>query len=49
MTAGPAGWLVLGAAVVSLSLVQRRASLRRLDDLRAAAGERAAAEPASAR
>ncbi|WP_327415937.1 MFS transporter [Streptomyces sp. NBC_01233] len=49
MTAGPAGWLVLGAAVAGLSLVQRRASLRRLDDLRAAAGERAAAEPASAR
>ncbi|MFG2986043.1 MFS transporter [Streptomyces sp. NPDC048258] len=33
MTAGPAGWLVLGAAVAGLSLVQRRASLRRLDDL----------------
>ncbi|MFE6834603.1 MFS transporter [Streptomyces sp. NPDC057705] len=55
MTAGPAGWLVLGAAVAGLSLVQRRASLRRLDDLqrsddlRAAAGERAAAEPAPAR
>lgn len=55
MTAGPAGWLVLGAAVAGLSLVQRRASLRRLDDLRrldellAAAGERAAAESAPAR
>ena len=31
MTAGPAGWLVLGAAVAGLSVVQRRASLRRLD------------------
>ncbi|MGW0750338.1 MFS transporter [Streptomyces sp. NPDC002587] len=33
MTAGPAGWLALGAAVAGLSLVQRRASLRRLDAL----------------
>ncbi|MEU9082163.1 MFS transporter [Streptomyces sp. NPDC048357] len=48
MTAGPAGWLVLGAAVAGLSLVQRRAGLRRLDELRAAA-ERAATEPAPAR
>ncbi|WP_374775499.1 MFS transporter [Streptomyces sp. NBC_01310] len=31
MTAGPAGWLVLGVAVAGLSLVQRRAGLRRLD------------------
>ncbi|WP_326588391.1 MFS transporter [Streptomyces sp. NBC_01294] len=31
MTAGPAGWLVLGAAVAGLSLVQRRSGLRRLD------------------
>ncbi|WP_338709821.1 MFS transporter [Streptomyces virginiae] len=31
MTAGPAGWLVLGAAVAGLSLVQRRAAVRRLD------------------
>ncbi|MFJ3722334.1 MFS transporter [Streptomyces sp. NPDC090045] len=49
MTAGPAGWLVLGAAVAGLSLVQRRAGLRRLDELRAAADERAEAEPAPAR
>ncbi|WP_324617195.1 MFS transporter [Streptomyces sp. NRRL F-2580] len=48
MTAGPAGWLVLGAAVAGLSLVQRRSGLRRLDELRAVA-ERAAAEPAPAR
>ncbi|MFF4431945.1 MFS transporter [Streptomyces sp. NPDC001513] len=48
MTAGPAGWLVLGAAVAGLSLVQRRSGLRRLAELRAAA-ERAAAEPAPAR
>ncbi|MEU6366240.1 MFS transporter [Streptomyces sp. NPDC046931] len=33
MTAGPAGWLALGAAVTGLSLVQRRASLRRLETL----------------
>ncbi|WP_107093283.1 MFS transporter [Streptomyces sp. XY413] len=31
MTAGPAGWLVLGAAVAGLSLVQRRAAVGRLD------------------
>nr|WSW42198.1 MFS transporter [Streptomyces sp. NBC_01001] len=37
MAAGPAGWLVLGAAVAGLSVVQRRASLRRLDALQAAA------------
>ncbi|MGW6979341.1 MFS transporter [Streptomyces sp. NPDC054932] len=36
MAAGPAGWLVLGVGVAGLSLVQRRSSLRRLDDLRAA-------------
>ncbi|MFB7182000.1 MFS transporter [Streptomyces sp. NPDC056257] len=48
MTAGPAGWLVLGAAVAGLSLVQRRSGLRRLDELRAVA-ERAAAQPAPAR
>ncbi|MGW7434817.1 MFS transporter [Streptomyces sp. NPDC054849] len=35
MTAGPAGWLVLGVAVAGLSLVQRQASLRRLEHLRA--------------
>ncbi|MFD7624842.1 MFS transporter [Streptomyces sp. NPDC059851] len=31
MAAGPAGWVALGTAVAGLSLVQRRASLRRLD------------------
>ncbi|WP_405790333.1 MFS transporter [Streptomyces sp. NBC_00029] len=36
MAAGPAGWLALGAGVAGLSLVQRRASLRRLDRLTAA-------------
>ncbi|MFD9359005.1 MFS transporter [Streptomyces sp. NPDC060031] len=36
MTAGPAGWLALGAAVAGLSLVQRRFSLRRLDTLHTA-------------
>ncbi|MGW4516720.1 MFS transporter [Streptomyces sp. NPDC004393] len=33
MTAGPAGWLALGAGVTGLSLVQRRAGLRRLTAL----------------
>ncbi|MET9886657.1 MFS transporter [Streptomyces sp. NPDC006430] len=36
MAAGPAGWLVLGAAVAGLSVLQRRAALRRLDALHAA-------------
>ncbi|MEU6743941.1 MFS transporter [Streptosporangium sandarakinum] len=31
MAAGPAGWLILGAAVAGLSAVQRRVCLRRLD------------------
>ncbi|QMU80338.1 MFS transporter [Streptacidiphilus sp. PB12-B1b] len=31
LTAGPVGWIVLGAAVASLSVVQRRTCLRRLD------------------
>ncbi|MBT2449634.1 MFS transporter [Streptomyces sp. ISL-43] len=31
MTAGPAGWLALGAAIVTLSAVQRRCSVGRLD------------------
>jgi hypothetical protein len=43
MTAGPAGWLALGAAVTGLSMVQRRASLVRLSNLAAApAGPRQA-------
>ncbi|MER5729209.1 MFS transporter [Streptomyces sp. NPDC002138] len=37
MTAGPAGWLLLGGAVAGLSVVQRRLSLRRLDALLPAA------------
>lgn len=45
MTAGPAGWLVLGAAVAGLSLVQRRSSLRRLDRLHAAAAPTAPTAP----
>ncbi|MFF1494148.1 MFS transporter [Streptomyces sp. NPDC058304] len=47
MEAGPAGWLVLGAAVAGLSVVQRRAGLRRLDAQQAAAvpaGSRTTAE-----
>ncbi|WP_235439215.1 MFS transporter [Streptomyces yangpuensis] len=45
MTAGPAGWLALGAAVAGLSLVQRRAGLRRLEELSARS---AAPAPAAA-
>ncbi|MFF1561487.1 MFS transporter [Streptomyces sp. NPDC058279] len=37
MSAGPAGWIALGAAVAALSVVQRRASLRRLGAMEAAA------------
>ncbi len=36
MAAGPAGWLALGTAVAGLAVVQRRASLRRLDAVRPA-------------
>lgn len=45
MAAGPVGWLALGGAASGLGLLQRRASLRRLAALDAAAG-RAAAQPA---
>ncbi|MCX4775903.1 MFS transporter [Streptomyces sp. NBC_01264] len=33
MTAGPAGWLALGAGIAVLSAVQRRSAVRRLDSL----------------
>ncbi|MFJ9939118.1 MFS transporter [Streptomyces erythrochromogenes] len=46
MAAGPAGWIALGAAVAGLSLVQRRASLRRLDALAAEPAPAGAAAPA---
>ncbi|MFF9050442.1 MFS transporter [Streptomyces erythrochromogenes] len=46
MAAGPAGWIALGAAVAGLSLVQRRASLRRLDALAGTPAPTAAAAPA---
>lgn len=53
MTAGPAGWLALGAAVTGLGAVQRQASLRRLTALAApATGSRTrprAAPPATDR
>ncbi|MER6025189.1 MFS transporter [Streptomyces sp. NPDC001851] len=53
MTAGPAGWLALGAAVTGLSVVQRQASLRRLTALTAPASgsrtRRRAALPATDR
>ncbi|MFD0276153.1 MFS transporter [Kitasatospora sp. NPDC127111] len=38
MAAGPAGWLGLGAAVAGLSVVQRRACLRRLAAMRPGTG-----------
>ncbi|MER7736369.1 MFS transporter [Streptomyces erythrochromogenes] len=47
MAAGPAGWIALGAAVAGLSLVQRRAALRRLDALAAAPGPAPAAAAAA--
>ncbi|THA84957.1 MFS transporter [Streptomyces sp. A0592] len=46
MAAGPAGWIALGAAVAGLSLVQRRASLRRLDALAGTPAPASAAAPA---
>ncbi|MFJ3217699.1 MFS transporter [Kitasatospora sp. NPDC086801] len=39
MTAGPVGWLALGAATVGLGALQRRASLRRLSALAGPAAE----------
>ncbi len=48
MAAGPTGWLVLGAAVAGLSLVQRRAGLRRLDLLNGTPAPAPAPAPASA-
>ncbi|MFZ3492781.1 MFS transporter [Streptomyces sp. 5.8] len=33
MTAGPAGWLALGAGIAALSVVQRRSAVRRLDSV----------------
>ncbi|MER7463596.1 MFS transporter [Streptomyces sp. NPDC097981] len=41
MAAGPAGWLALGAAVAGLSVLQRRAGLRRLDAMEAMDAEAA--------
>ncbi len=43
MAAGPAGWLALGTAVAGLSLVQRRAGLRRLEALSAPSADPAPA------
>ncbi|WP_323185427.1 MFS transporter [Kitasatospora sp. NBC_01287] len=48
LAAGPAGWLVLGTAVAGLSLVQRRACLRRLAALEPAPAGAAAAVPTPA-
>ncbi|GHB58633.1 membrane protein [Streptomyces cirratus] len=42
MPAGPAGWVVLGAAVAALSVVQRRSALRRLRATGAGTGAGAA-------
>ncbi|MFF4099316.1 MFS transporter [Streptomyces sp. NPDC001903] len=47
MAAGPAGWLVLGAAVAGVSVVQRRFALRRLEAM--AGAEAAGAAPAGSR
>ncbi|MFJ7587372.1 MFS transporter [Streptomyces sp. NPDC097617] len=47
MAAGPAGWLALGAGVAGLSLVQRRASLRRLDRMGVTGPAPAPAAPAA--
>ncbi|MFI6146929.1 MFS transporter [Streptomyces sp. NPDC051109] len=41
MAAGPAGWLVLGAAVAGVSVVQRRTGLRRLAAMERSAAARA--------
>ncbi|WP_431676492.1 hypothetical protein [Kitasatospora sp. KL5] len=46
MTAGPFGWIALGAAAAGLGLVQRRAGLRRLTSLRPLASGRADRLPA---
>lgn len=48
MTAGPAGWLVLGAAVAGVAVVQRRSALGRLVALEAAEAAGANAETAGA-
>ncbi|MFF8263212.1 MFS transporter [Streptomyces virginiae] len=48
MAAGPAGWIALGAAVAGLSLVQRRASLGRLELLAGTPAPAAAPPSASA-
>lgn len=40
MTAGPAGWLALGAAIAAVSTIQRRTAVRRLDAMAATASNR---------
>ncbi|MGW3742086.1 hypothetical protein ACWD62_16030 [Streptomyces sp. NPDC005146] len=47
MAAGPAGWLVLGALVAGLSVVQRRACTRRLRTLAPPAPKRTTPAPVS--
>ncbi|MFF0214180.1 MFS transporter [Streptomyces vinaceus] len=47
MVAGPAGWLVLGAAVAGVSVAQRHCALRRLEALRSV--EAAGSGPAGSR
>ncbi|MFD6889702.1 MFS transporter [Streptomyces sp. NPDC059957] len=42
MTAGPAGWLALGAGIAALSVVQRRSAARRLDSVLAPPAQSAA-------
>lgn len=47
MTAGPAGWLALGAGIAALSVLQRRSAVRRLDSVLAPAAP-AAPSPSAA-
>lgn len=48
MVAGPAGWIVFGASIAGLSLVQRRACSRRLDEMAAAVDVPEAVQPSGA-
>ncbi|MCY0925392.1 MFS transporter [Streptomyces sp. H27-H1] len=47
MTAGPVGWIVLGAGIAGLSVVQRRSAVRRLDSVLAPAGPTAPSRSAA--
>lgn len=47
MTAGPVGWIVLGAGIAGLSVVQRRSAVRRLDSVLAPAAPTAPSRSAA--